>query len=401
MRRLSTHRSRFWGGIVVTAIALVALACSGGEEATSGPQPIKIGAIFDLTGPTSDVGTTYAEGIRDYVDWLNQEGGIDGRPVELLSQDYGYKVDQAEQLYSQFVGEGVVAFQGWGTGDTEALRGRIADDEIPFMSASYSHVLGNPAEAPYNFLAGTSYSDQLFILLDWMLETDAEGAKKIALMHHPSPFGLSPFEQGGRDYAESQGITLEAHEMPRGNTDFSAELTRIAESGAQWVVFQNTSGPVAVALKNAADLGLDLKFACLNWCTNEVLTELAGEAAEGVVGSVLYAPPGEGIEGLQEAHDYLAAKGASLDDKGLLYGQGWTTMRLLTEGIRRAQANGDVTGKAIKEALETFDHFDTGGVTYPVTFNESDHRGVKGMRIFEVENGVWTPLTDLRTAPAT
>ena len=94
------------------------------------------GAIFDLTGPTSDVGTTYTEGIRYYDDWLNENGGVDGQPVELLFQDYGYRVDQAEQLYSQFVQEGAVAFMGWGTGDTEALRGRVAQDQVPFMSAS-------------------------------------------------------------------------------------------------------------------------------------------------------------------------------------------------------------------------------------------------------------------------
>jgi branched-chain amino acid transport system substrate-binding protein len=389
--------------VPITLLACCAVLACGGD-APDGPAPIKVGAVFDLTGPTADVGTTYQDGIRGYVEWLNESGGIAGRPIQLLFQDYGYKPDVAEQLYSQFVQEGVVAFQGWGTGDTEALRGRIAEDRIPFMSASYSHVLGDPSQAPFNFLAGTSYTDQFAIVVDWILEAHdaAKGAPKIALFVNPSPFGRSPFDQGGRDYAAARGVALDLHEMPRGSTDFTAELTRITQSGAQYVVFQNTSGPAAVALRNASSLGSSLTFVCLNWCTNEVLVDLAGEAAEGTVGAVLFAPPGEGIEGLRDAEEHLRSKGQSLAEKGMLYGQGWTTMHLMAEGIRRAAATGEVTGDTIKTALETLDGFDTGGVTSPVTLGPNDHWGVDGMRLYRVEGGEWKPLTGMRTAsPAT
>jgi branched-chain amino acid transport system substrate-binding protein len=386
--------------VALSALGALIAGCGGGGE--EGPAPIRVGAVFDLTGPTSDVGTTYAEGIRGYVDWVNENGGIGGRPVELLYQDYAYKVDQAEQLYSQFAQQGVVAFQGWGTGDTEALRGRIAEDKIPFMSASYSHVLGDPAQAPYNFLAGASYTAQLQILLDHLKAQDPDGVSAVALMHNASPFGLSPFEQGGKDYAAGLGIELSKHEMSRGATDFTAELTRIAEAGIRHVVFQNTSGPVAIALRNAQSLGLDLDFHCLNWCTNEVLVDLAGEAAEGVVGAVLFAPPGDGVSGLADAADYLRTQGSSIEGKGLLYGQGWITMHLMAEGIRRAASDEDgqgaVTGERIKAALETLTDFDTGGVTPPITFSASDHWGEEGMRLFQVQGGVWQPLTDLLIA---
>jgi len=124
----------------------LATACGGGDSGEESDD-IKIGAIFDLTGPTADVGTDYAEGIRAYVDWINGQGGVEGRSIDLIFQDYGYQVSRAEQLYSQFVQEGVVAFMGWGTGDTEALQRRIVEDQLPFTSASLSHRLGNAADA--------------------------------------------------------------------------------------------------------------------------------------------------------------------------------------------------------------------------------------------------------------
>lgn len=75
-------------------------ACGTQDEGTDGPAPIKVGAIFDLTGSTSDVGAIYAEGIRGYVDCVNEHGGIEGHELDLIFQDYAYKVDQAEQLYT-------------------------------------------------------------------------------------------------------------------------------------------------------------------------------------------------------------------------------------------------------------------------------------------------------------
>jgi hypothetical protein len=61
----------------------------------------------------------------------------------------------------------MVALQGWGTGDTEALIGFVAEDKVPVWSASYSGHLTDPTgknpdtkkPAPYNFFYGPSYTD--------------------------------------------------------------------------------------------------------------------------------------------------------------------------------------------------------------------------------------------------
>ena len=96
----------------VFVIASLILTACGGGGGGGGDEPIKVGAIFDLTGATGDVGTPYAEGVKGYIEWLNNQGGVEGHPIELISADYAYKVDVAEQLYTQYVSEGVVAAGG-------------------------------------------------------------------------------------------------------------------------------------------------------------------------------------------------------------------------------------------------------------------------------------------------
>jgi branched-chain amino acid transport system substrate-binding protein len=375
----------------------VLLSACGGDSADS-DETIRVGAVYDLTGATADVGTPYADGIRDYVAWRNANGGIEGRQIELFGADYAYQVDQAEQLYSQYVDqENVVVFQGWGTGDTEALRGRIANDEVPLMSASYSAGLQDPEEAPYNFLVGTTYSDQFIIAINYALE-NSEGAPTIAILHHDSPFGLSPVEDG-RAYAESQGAEVVAIPMPGGATDYTAELTRVQDAGADFIVIQNVSSPAATLVKDVQRLSMETQVICLNWCTDELFVELAGDAAEGVLGTSPFAFPGSGVEGLAPIREYAEAEDKNLDELGVHYVQGWTTMAVMSEAISRVIQDGEeVTGPNVRAALEEMEGYETGGITSPLTFTPEDHAGNKALVLYQVQDGEWVAVTDYISA---
>ncbi len=355
-----------------------------------------------MTGATADVSTPYSEGVKGYVDWTNANGGVDGHPIELISADYAYKVDQAEQLYTQYVSEEVVAFMGWGTGDTEALRTKVAEDMIPFMSASYAETLINLEEAPYNFLVGTSYSDQAIISArwafdDWKAKGEA-GAPKFALIHHDSPFGTAPVADA-KAYVESNGGEFIDLAMPKGATDYVAELAQMTTFGANYVIIQNVSSPAAVLLKDAKSQGFGAQFICLNWCADEILVKLAGDAADGVMGAIPFAPPSSPEKGHEDAAAFLKSNGSSLEEKGLHYTQGWWTMAVMVEGMRKVVADGkEVNGENIRAALETISGFSTGGVTSDITFTAESHRGNSALKLYKVEAGVWKSVSDFISA---
>jgi branched-chain amino acid transport system substrate-binding protein len=374
-------------------------------QATPSGTPIKVGAIFDLTGPTSDVGTFYASGIKGYVEWKNANGGINGHPIELISADFAYKVDQAEAHYAQFAQQGVVAFQGWGTGDTEALRTKITADKIPFMSASYAAGLGDPSQAPYNFLVGTSYSDQakgaiIEALDDWKARGN-NTPPNFALIYHNSPFGKSPVADA-EVYAKMLGAGFMSIAMPAGATDYVAELAQIQQFGANYVLIQNVSSPAAVLVKDAKSQGLtdQMQFICLNWCADELMVGKAGEAAEGVWGVIPFTPPTYPVPGHREAAAFLKSKGSSLDEMGMHYTQGWWTMALMAEGIKLTLDNGlEVTGENIKKSLESIQNFDTGAVTARISYSPNSHKGTDAALLYQVQAGKWLPLADFAVAP--
>ena len=95
-----------------------------------------VGHLADYTGATSFVGKYYGPGVRDAVDFINANGGVAGTPIDMETVDYAYKIPDAIANYKRWKGKGMVALQGWGTGDTEALIGFVADDKVPVWSAS-------------------------------------------------------------------------------------------------------------------------------------------------------------------------------------------------------------------------------------------------------------------------
>lgn len=385
----------------VAAIALAGGATACGGDGKSNPDgvagtPVKVGGIFDLSGETSDVGTPYADGIKGFVRNYNEQGRVPR--IDLTSEDYRYDVVVAKRLYARLKRERVVALQGWGTKDTEELTADVTADRIAFMSASSAETLTEPSQAPFNFVASTSYSDQIRIAMRWIMEQAS--ATSVAFFHQDSDFGRSPL-QAGEQAAEQLGLGFTPYTMGVDAADDVAHLRQARSQGAKYVVIQNVATPAARLVKKIAELAPGMKVVCLNWCADELFIELAGRAAEGTVAVMPFAPVSVKAAGLAQPREFLSKSGRTLDQEGLHYVQGWYTMALMAEGIKRAAGKGDgeVDGESIKRALEEMDAFDTGGVSAPVDFTAGSHAGMKGAKLYVVKNERWAQLTAVQKVP--
>ncbi|MBC7309703.1 MAG: ABC transporter substrate-binding protein [Actinomycetales bacterium] len=380
------------------ATALVLSACGGdsdtgstGDGGEAGGDPIPVGIIADLTGATGDVGGPYNAGMLAYVEHLNANGGINGRELKAISNDYAYEVPRAEELYNQYVNDGVVAIQGWGTGDTEALSGSVANDELPFMSASYAEPLTDPEDAPYNFVVAPTYSDQIRVALNWINE-DSGGSAEVAVLHHDSPFGNAPVADG-QAWVEEKGYDLgyKAYPMPGGQPNYVGLLSQAQAQGAKYVIIQNVAPPAAQVAKDIQAQGLDMTIVCLNWCANELFISLAGEdVAEGHVLIQPITPMITEQPGHESIREYMEEKGMDESDVSVSWVAGWATMDVMAQGIAKALESGDeLTGASIREALESMGPIDVGGLIGggDVEFSAESHRGSASTGIYRAEGG--------------
>lgn len=373
----------------VLLIMLLAAGCGGTQVDT-----IRVGGIFDLTGPTSDVSIQYADGVRDYVQYINEQGGINGRPVELIAEDYAYEIPRAQSLYDRLVRtDRVLVILGWGTGDTEALREQVAKDQVPFMSASYAESLTVVQDAPYNFLVGVTYSDQMRIALRYIDETwtDTSRRPRVAFIYNDSPFGTSPLE-AGRQYAAARGITVVSElVVPLTAQDASAQMQELAQTDADYAIIQETAGATATILRDAQRLELRTRFIGLNWAADEKVVALAGQAAEGFLGTIPFVFLAEKTTGTDEILAYAAKVGKDPATLTNRYVAGWATTQVMLEGVRRA--GDDLTGPAIRRSLESLADYDPQGLAAPIAFGATSHKGARALRIYQVQDGVWVPVT--------
>lgn len=389
--------------LTLAAVATVLLAGCGGPTAGGGNEDNKdivIGVIADLTGATADVGKPYNEGMLAYVDYVNAKGGVNGHKIKAISEDYQYKVPVAEEKYKKFVAEKVVAIQGWGTGDSEALRSKVKDDQLPFMSASYAEVLTDPTQSPYNFVVAPTYSDQMRVAIDYIAAQDP--AAQVAVLHHDSPFGTAPLADAEK-WIKDKGHRLgfKAYPMKAGATDYVGILQQAKAQSAKYVVIQNVSSPAAVVAKDIAAQKLDMKIVCLNWCADELFMKIAGPAAEEHLMIQPFAPPSSAKPGHQAIREYCQSKGIDLDAKGLHFVQGWYTMHAMAKGIEKALADGkELTGPNIRAGLETMPAVDTGGVVGPIKFSADGHRGATASSIYRVSGGTFTEVAAAVTPKA-
>jgi len=382
--------------LLTAAVAVLALTLAGSGYSRSGASDIRIGAIFDRSGPTADVGTPYSDGLRAYVDFVNSQGGIKGHKIRLIAQDTGYNVARSEQFYQQLRSSGIVAIQGWATADTEAFKSRVAADKLPFMSASYTAAVADPSATPYNFFVAPSYSQQMRIALRYIAKKNSGKRVRVAVFYNDSPFGQSPLDDG-KSYIASKKLKInyQTVAMPRGATDYTAQLTQVQRQGVQYVIVQNTSSPAATLAKDIARLGLKVQMICLNWCADELLVALAGKAAAGVIGVQPFGTAGLKVPGLKAPSNWLTRHGGgTLGRKGIHYVQGWYTMAVMSAAIRRLVASGKtVNGPNIKSALETMPTFSTQGVTAKIKFSKQSHAGQRSSRIFQVIRGRFRQIT--------
>jgi branched-chain amino acid transport system substrate-binding protein len=287
-----------------------------------------------------------------------------------------------------------------GTADTEALSPRISQDHIPYLSASYSENLVDPAETPFNFVPGMTYSDQIRLVLDYVADQSGGDHTEVAVFHHDSPFGQSPLE-AGRDHVEEQGydIGYETYAMPAGATDYAAELSQAEQQGAEWIVVQNVPTPSSQLAKDVRSQGIDAQVVCLNYCSSEVYAELAGEAGDGTVGIFPFAPVNADAPGMERVAEAIGSA-QELDGSHVHYVQGYYTMHALAEGIRSVlDSDEELTGESLRAALEDLEPIDTGEVTAEFDWTDELHAALTSAPLYRLEGGQWEQVQD-PAAPA-
>lgn len=393
------HSAAFAAALLLPLAAGVAL----------GADTIPVGQLVAQTGATAPVAKVYGQGVSDAFAFINQQGGINGKKINLETVDYGYDPAKAISIYKQWMTDfKPVAIQGWGTADTEALIGLVDKDAVVFMSGSSSGHLTDPTgrspwtstPAPYNFFYGPSYSDGCRALVQFAAEawkrtsTAQRGSTFLGDLYRPKFAYLGdnhPYPNSPRaaciDYARDLGFEITPPiRYSLTPSDYTAQCETLKQTGAQFAFLANTAESNVALLKACAKQGVATQFMTNIYGWDEEAGKQAGDAGNGLVWVVSVARWGDDVPGMETVRKVSKESDPSgADHRSVHYIRGVCSAFLMRDAMQGAAKMGEISGANIKKAFEDMrDHVpqDLEGVCLPTTLTPTDHRGTTTVMLY-------------------
>jgi branched-chain amino acid transport system substrate-binding protein len=244
-----------------SSAAAAALATGAGSaRADNAPgvtdTEIKIGQTMPYSGPASAygvIGRTEAA----YFKMINEQGGINGRKINLISLDDAYSPPKTVEQVRRLVEDEKVAFcfQTLGTPPNLAIRQYLNDNKVPqlFVSTGAS-VFSDPEHFPWTMGYNPNYQTEAHIYAKDVLATKPDG--KIALLYQNDGFGKDYLkglqDQLGADHA---GMIVKTASYETSEPTVDSQVVTLQGSDADILVIAATPKFAAQAIRKSFDLG--------------------------------------------------------------------------------------------------------------------------------------------------
>lgn len=358
-------------------------------------KDIFAGVLNDITGPTALVGSEMAAAKKDTLDWINANGGINGKKIEYDAVDYSYKAPAAIATYKKWTSGDTkpLVIYGYGTADTEALSGFVNDEKILYYSHSFSAKLTDPAGksgnverlTPYNFFHGPTYSDGcraglIWATHDWK-KRGAAGRPKFAFTGDNHPFANSPRAACLTAAAELGFEIAPSIQYSMRPSDFKAQCITLRETGAQYTYLGNTGDSNVAMLKSCAAVGVKTRYFTNIYGFSEVEMKAAGDAANGVI-----VPLHIKWWGANEPGAKLVQAISKNTPRSTFYTASVCSLMYSKEAMEWADKNGGITPENVRKGMyQKKDWVPAGlaGMCAPATWTAEDHRNVTKIMMTE------------------
>jgi branched-chain amino acid transport system substrate-binding protein len=357
-------RSIIARSVMAAALAgavLLAAGCSGssGQSQREGSgEPYKVGAILSLTGPYAALGNSEKQALELETKRINDQGGIAGRKLEIIIEDDATDEAKAVAAASKLIDQDkVVAILGaTGTGQSMAIRNEIDRSGIPQISMAGGTAITAKLD-PQVFQ--TPWSNT--IVVPFVIgKIASDGHTKLGVLSDSSGYGKDGHAVIAEAAPKANVTVVSDQTFNPGDTDFSAQLTKIKNSGADSVLIWTAGKEGAAIVKAAKDLGISVPLYGGSGQAKLEFAKGAGAAAEG----------------------FVFGTGKSLIPSN--WGTGTPEFKVV-DGFSQRYS------EAYGEAPDIFAGHAFEGV---FTFSEKNHNGLSAedLALYRIANGAWEPV---------
>jgi len=375
-------------GIVFFAAGALVLGLGASVQGVQGAEPVKIGSFLAVTGPAAFLGDPEKKTLEMYVERINEEGGLLGRPVELVLYDTGLDASKAVSFTKRLIEQDRVhvIVGGTTTGETMAVI-QAVDPQIPFISLAGASVVIDPVK---KWVFKTPHTDAMAVEKIYR-DMNKLGHSRVGLIAGSGGFDKSCMANAEK-LADKYDIHIAAKETySRGDTDMTPQLTNIKNANVDAVLFCGFGAPASIVARNFHQLGIEAQYYNSHGVCSKRFIEGAGEAAEGIrmpCAAVLVAdqlPPDDPQAEVASAYAN-AYRDRWVEEVSTFGGHAYDALFLAVDAIKRA---GSTDPGTIRRALESTEDFI--GADGIFNMSPDDHMGLdlRSFKMVEIRNGDW------------
>jgi branched-chain amino acid transport system substrate-binding protein len=383
-------------GLAALAVLALLAACSddGGSGSTgggSGNTPgvtdteILVGTHMPLTGPAAAGYSKIAPASKAYFDYVNANGGVNGRKITYKIMDDTYNPATTQQVVRELVLQDKVfaILNGLGTPTHTGVLDFLKTNRVPdLFVASGSRSWDQPDKYPGTFGFNPDYTVEGKILGTHVKETHA--GKKVCFLGQDDDFGRDSL----LGIEKILGPVAAKQSYVTSNPNVGPQIGALKQAGCQVVMLATVPGFTALSIGTAAKIQFRPAFVVSNVGSDpNTLTKALGAAAgpllEGVV-AANYLPLSN-----DDANPWIQLfkkvnqqhNGNAEFDNNIVYG-----MSVAYLFVQSLQAAGkDLTREGLIEAVEK-GGFQGPGLA-PLRFSADDHSGYGGERLTRISGG--------------
>lgn len=265
----------------VAAAALSLTACGSGSGGDTDSGPITIGMVAPLTGDYAPLGKGDKAAAEQMVESINDDGGVNGRDLELEVKDDKTDVKKSVSLFNQLESDDSVSIVLSSANVSASVAvGETAENAgMPILALG---PVSEFADGSNEYAFTVPATPELYAeeMVDYLKSTDVE---KLAILYDGKDVYGTSGNDATKDAAEQAGIDVVLdEEFDSSASDFSAQIEHVKESDTDnLLVWGSGPAPVAITKEVASVGGINL-FMTGSEAT-PLYTEPAGDAAEGVI----------------------------------------------------------------------------------------------------------------------
>lgn len=371
---------------LVLSLGLLAACTTGGGD--SDDDPIIIGAITDLSGNGSVLGNACNQGWELAVNTINENGGVLGRQLKLVTYDCKSDPQTAVENFRRLAEvDGAAIVVGPPFSNVGLAVADVADElGLPFFGqfGDPRCMLGENLDTlhPYMFLVQPSAIESGIISGAYPFEK--LGLTKAAVLIAEDHSYCSTQAVAFLEYAEAVGIEITTIQYCKiADTDLTIQLTAIQNSGAEFLFNACNTGLLVISANQMYQMGIDL----VQCGSLDFSNPWASQVADPAAASNIYFPVNLDMDdpSLDEVEAaYIAAYGEEPTPKSYI---AYDTVLIAAAAIEQA---GSAERDAIRDALENISGVDC-LITDNFTMNPETHMplGLE-MCIYNIEDAVYT-----------